>query len=127
MVPLVLLLLFTLFSSSPYSDDTPFSMDRTGAYTVHMTTMRGVDYFVTPSFKRRYTHDTRTMYQVEEMAEREYVRGLDKRCNVEKTKQKQALNEAKKVKGLEQSELLMKAHNMGMPSCDRMKEFMSSD
>jgi len=67
------------------------------------------------------------MYQVEEMAEREYVRGLDRRCNTEKTKHKQALNEAKKVKGLEQSDLLMKAHNMPMPSCDRMKEFMSSD
>jgi len=125
LLPLLLIFVFSLLSAPSYSEDAPFSLQRTDYYVMkrHVggDASSGMEYFVSTGFSQRYTRDPRALAQVEAQVSKDYFKTLETKCNAEKHEQQQLMKDAKKSKGPSQQEKLDKAHNFQMPSCVRLQ------
>jgi DnaJ family protein B protein 12 len=121
-LPLILLFLFSFANAPSYSESAPFSLDKTGAYSIRRTTESEIPYFVTRSFQSSYGRDYRAIAQVESMVEAAFYKQTEERCHNEKAEQKRMMTEARKTKGPDQAEKLHQAQAMQLPNCEKLRD-----
>lgn len=120
-LPIILLFLFSFLSSS--GDEPQFSLRRSSSHTQARTTPLGTEFFVSPSFQRRYGRDPRSLYHVEEMADKANMEALQKECSESKARFKKLRKKARESKkGAEQDRLMRKAAAVSMEACERYDE-----
>jgi len=120
-LPLILLFLFS-FMSGPSAEQTPFSLDKTEAFSIRRITPQQTPYFVNQNFARNYARDYRALAQVEAQADQMYFKKLEDDCRAETKDQKLKIAEAKRSKSVDQAQLLQKAYAMNLPSCQRLSD-----
>jgi len=113
--------------SSSSDSGNPFSLTREGHFTVlRKTPNTDIPYYVTDRFSFSYARDPRALRQVEEMVEQQTFTKLEEKCKLERADHRRSLNEAKRTKGPNQADLMIKAYAMRFPSCDRWSELYRS-
>jgi len=118
LLPLVMLMLFSLLSSVSLGDEKPFSLKATDAYSMPRATyVTGVKYWVDDTFDLLHT-DTAAFNKLEDRVERENMMLLRRRCNAERTQKQKMVEAANHYSGADKAKMLAQADDMNMRWCD---------
>lgn len=120
LLPIFILVAFSLLSSLLVQDP-PYSFHQSGNYIHSRVTERyRVQYFVQQSFSKSYDGDS--LRQLERKIERDYIEKVQINCYKERQYKQEMLYQAR-VWG--NRDLLRKAENLEMRSCQQLEELMS--
>lgn len=119
LVPILLLVVVSTLSSLMVADPL-FSLDPSHKYTVQQTTHNlRVNYYVKQSFRTEFTGSKR---KLEKQIEEEYIQHLRNSCFREKSYKENLLWQARYSGN---NNLMKKAHNYPVPSCDKLEKVYS--
>ncbi|KAL1507017.1 hypothetical protein AB1Y20_009432 [Prymnesium parvum] len=119
LLPLVMLMLFSLLSSVSIGDDKPFSLKRSEGFTQERRTMSsGVQYWVPESFELLHP-DAASLRKVEDRVETSMQQTLRRRCSAERTQKQKMVEAANHYNGADKIRMLERADKLQMRYCDQ--------
>lgn len=118
LLPLALLMLFSLLSSVSIGDEKPFSLKRSEGFVLQRRTEHfGVPYWVADSFELLHA-DAASLRKVEDRIENENMQQLRRRCNAERMQKQKMTEAANHYSGPDKARMLESADSFYMRYCD---------
>eukprot|EP01017_Pseudomicrothorax_dubius_P009629 TRINITY_DN1330_c0_g1_i4.p1 TRINITY_DN1330_c0_g1~~TRINITY_DN1330_c0_g1_i4.p1 ORF type:complete len:377 (+),score=56.84 TRINITY_DN1330_c0_g1_i4:114-1244(+) len=121
-LPLILLLLSSVFFSSGWQDESLYSFQPNYKFNQRRLTRRlEVPYWVQPDFARKYSAP-RDLAKVESDVEENYMRALYRECETAKAQSEKLRRTASYYSGRDREKLLQMAGDVDLGSCVRLTE-----
>ena len=119
LMPFLLLLVLSLFSSLPIGGDpTPYALRPKDSYTLPRATEGlGVKYYVADTFELRHT-TAETLRSLEERVEADHLQHVRRRCSAERASKQRMVDAANQNQGAERSRMFEAADGVSMRWCD---------
>jgi len=118
LLPLLMLMLFSLLSSVSLGDEKPFALKRSEGYVVERRTeLSGVQYWVADSFELLH-QDAASLRKVEDRIENDNLQSMRRRCNAERTQKQKMTEAANHYNGADKARMLESADSFHMRFCD---------
>lgn len=127
LLPLLMLLMFTLLSYGGQEQQPYFRLQQAGPYqykrqTSSVDVVQGLDYWVKSDFRRQIGHSRSTLRQVEGAVQQSVYEQLKRSCAVERNQQAQLQRQAANAYGPRRKALMKQAAEFKMPTCSRLSE-----
>jgi len=122
-LPILLLFVFSFLGSSS-TDNSLFSLTRTGRFTVQKKTPLDTSFYVDQSFHYHYENRRSAMRVIHDQVEGQYVTQLQEECNSQKSAKEKLKRTASGLTGNERVNLLRRVQGMDQSSCEKLKTYV---
>jgi len=126
-LPILLILGYSLFSTSTYEEPDPFSLERTPEFPIaRQHSEEGIDFFVSHRFAWIASSRPNYLRQVEDLVEGRYLEKLQKACKQEKKHKQHQIQDASMSRGESMVMDLKAAYELREPSCETYEKYIIS-